>query len=78
MKYQKEWENLVMEIQNEKPRGGIIMQTWTIIKEFTGGTLDGLVISEKSYIKWQVGAKIANPSGGSPFKIISCTPNQLS
>lgn len=47
-------------------------QVFEITKQFIGGALEGLTITEKTNREWKVGKKVLKPCGGSPYKIIAC------
>lgn len=40
-------------------------------KKFTGGLLKGMVLSEQTSVKWEVGQEVKKPIGGSPYVIIA-------
>jgi hypothetical protein len=47
------------------------MKMYEITKFFIGGLLDGLTYIEKTNMQFYLNQVVANPCGGSPYKIIS-------
>lgn len=45
-----------------------------VTKRFTGGLLDGIVITEETSVRFPVGFKCPRPVGGSPYVIEACEP----
>lgn len=48
---------------------------YTITRKFTGGILEGMTHSARSYVSIPVGFKCEKPIGGSPYEVIECTHN---
>ena len=42
---------------------------YLITKTFTGGTLAGLTITERTTVRWTEGQEVKRPLGGSPYRI---------
>lgn len=47
-------------------------KTYEITKLFIGGLLEGIEIIERRNYPMEVGLVVANPVGGSPYKVIAC------